>query len=105
MKKIGLIMMVLFLLSSIGCDGILKHTVTFNPNGGSMSSSTTVAVEHGKSIIQPTQPVREGYIFIGWFDKKEGGTEWNFQIDRVTGDLTLYAQWKATRMTLESVSP
>lgn len=105
MKKIGLIMMVLFLLSSIGCDGILKHTVTFNPNGGSMSSSTTVAVEHGKSIIQPTQPVREGYIFLGWFDKKEGGTEWNFQIDRVTGDLTLYAQWKATRMTLESVSP
>ena len=105
MKKSGLIMMVLFLLSSIGCDGILKHTVTFNPNGGSMSSSTTVAVEHGKSIIQPAQPVREGYIFLGWFDKKEGGKQWNFQIDRVTQDLTLHAQWKGTRMTAESSSP
>lgn len=105
MKKIGLIMVIGFLFFSIGCDETLKHTVTFDPNGGQMSSATTVAVEHGKSIIQPAQPVRDGYIFLGWFDKKEGGTQWNFQIGRVIENVTLYAQWKGTRTTAEFSLP
>ena len=105
MKKIGLLAVLSFLVLAVGCNEIPKHTVTLNPNGGKMTSAETVTVEHGKSLMQPAQPVREGYIFIGWFDKKEGGTQWNFQINRVTGDLTLYAQWKATRMTSESASP
>lgn len=102
MKSIGFIVTVFILLIATGCNETLKYTVTFQTNGGTLSSSTTVAVEHGKSLMQPAQPVREGYIFIGWFDQKEGGKQWNFQIDRVTADLTLYAQWKETRTAAEA---
>lgn len=105
MKKTGWFIIVGFLLFFTGCGETLKYTVTFDPCGGTMSSASSVSVEHGKSVIQPGQPVRDGFIFIGWFDKKEGGTQWNFQINRVTQDLTLYAQWKATRMTLETSTP
>lgn len=98
MKKLVLFLLVGLLF--VGCDEILKHTVTFEPNGGELSSTKAVTVENGKSVFRPKDPVREGYIFAGWFDKKSGGKEWNFVIDRVIEDKTLYAQWKATALIL-----
>ena len=71
--------------------GTPTFTVTFNSNGGSTVSPITVA--SGSTISEPTAPTQTGYIFDGWY--KESGliNVWNFAIDTVTGNVTLYAKW------------
>ena len=72
------------------------YTVTFNANGGSGGmSSKTVSV--GSSISLPTTTfTRSGYEFVGWNTKTNGSgiSYTNGQKITVSGDITLYAQWK-----------
>ena len=66
------------------------HTVTFNPNGGTVSPDTA-ETENGKLPDLPI-PERSGYRFNGWYTAESGG-------ERVTTDTifsettTIYAQW------------
>lgn len=41
-----------------------SYTFTFDSNGGSEVAPITAA--YGSDIVRPTDPVREGYAFIGW---------------------------------------
>jgi len=47
-------------------------------------------------IAKPTDPVRAGYAFDGWFKDEEFAEAWNFATDIITGDLKLYAKWGKT---------
>ncbi|MDR2424371.1 MAG: InlB B-repeat-containing protein, partial [Prevotellaceae bacterium] len=67
------------------------HTVTFNSQDGSDVASQTV--EHGALATSPTNPTRIGYTFGGWFKEANCTNEWNFTVDAVTSDITLYAKW------------
>ena len=67
------------------------HTVTFNTNGGSNVDPQTVA--EGAKATKPTNPVREGYTFAGWFKETTLDNEWNFDTDVVFAGITLYAKW------------
>ncbi|EHY0418834.1 InlB B-repeat-containing protein [Listeria monocytogenes] len=56
------------------------------------TTSQTVAYQH--LVQDPTDPTKEGYTFIGWYDEKTGGTEWDFATDKMPAkDITLYAQF------------
>ena len=69
------------------------YTVTFNSNGGSAVAS--IHTSSGGTIIMPENPVREGYVFAGWY-KDEAFTEiftFGADGDKITKDITLYAQW------------
>ncbi|MDE7262734.1 MAG: InlB B-repeat-containing protein [Oscillospiraceae bacterium] len=71
-----------------GC-GQSEHTVQFDENysGGSVSSQTVMAVDASNA------PVREGYLFLGWY-KDAGLTQpWDDTKDKVKSDMTLYAGW------------
>lgn len=74
-------------------DGDYKvgYHVTFSSRGGSKVSSATAV--GGTLIKAPASPVRSGYVFGGWY--KEAGlvNRWNFNLDKVTQDITLYAKW------------
>ena len=70
------------------------YTVTFDSNGG--SSIDSVVVTENTLVIQPADPTREGYTFIGWYQDEACTVSWNFQTTKVTGDITLYAGWKQT---------
>ena len=71
-------------------------TVTFDSNGGGEVESQTI--QQGQQVQRPADPVKEGYTFIGWYDKNDldnkyyNMPEWNFRYS-VTGDLELVAQW------------
>ena len=70
----------------------LNHLiVTFDSQGGSAVSRQTVA-KSGKAT-KPTDPVRSGYKFDGWYKERECTTPWNFSQDTVTQDTTLYAKF------------
>ena len=64
--------------------------VYFEPNNGD-------SVKEVKSlpgyIEEPEEPVREGYIFDGWYTEEELEYEWDFDFDEAFSTLYLYAKW------------
>ena len=79
---------------------VLKsYTVTWNPNGGSVSPTSTTKT-HGSTLGTLPTPTRAAdaqytYTFKGWFTAATGGTQISASTT-VTGNVTYYAQWTAT---------
>ena len=76
-------------------------TVSFDSNGGSTVPGQTVNV--GSMIDRPTDPIKAGFSFAGWFTNPGLTIPWDFKVDTVSGDLTLYAKW--TEATTPPVIP
>ncbi len=79
----------------IGSDGKTyyfypKYTVTFDPAGGNMES-TTATTAGGILTGMPT-PTKEGYAFTGWYTTPEG-TDYVEQHKVYNAPTTLYAHW------------
>lgn len=69
------------------------YTVTFNANGGSVFLPS-MSVTNGAVYNSLPNPTRDGYTFVGWFTKKEGGTQITPNtIVNLKNDQTLYAHW------------
>lgn len=74
----------------------LKHTVTFNPNGGTVTPSTKT-VHHRQSIgVLPT-PTLTGKYFNGWFTAKTGGSLVQNDYIVTSDSIVLYAQWRDSK--------
>lgn len=69
-----------------------KRTISFYLNDGTSEKSIKI-INEGNKIVKPEDPVREGYIFVGWYDAKENGNEYDFTKE-ITSDISLYAYWK-----------
>ena len=65
-----------------GQPPVASYTVTFKDYNGNILKTETV--EEGKAATAPADPVREGYVFVGW-DKA---------FSNVTGDLTVTALYE-----------
>ena len=72
-------------------------TVTFNVDG----EETTVSAMNGKKVAKPEAPVKEGYTFIGWYKDSSYNEVYNFDVEVVKGDLTLYARFVETTTTTD----
>ena len=87
-----------FALTLTGC-GETNHknpegttwTVTFDPNGGTAVPSQTV--KDGEKAVKPTNPTKEGYSFVNWYEDSSAVTPFDFSI-AITADWTLYAGWQ-----------
>ena len=69
-------------------------TVTFDSNGGSEVPSKII--EAGGTVTMPDAPTKDGYVFAGWFTDNvtfENAFTFGIDGDKVTQDITLYAQW------------
>ena len=49
-----------------------KYTVSFNPNGGTVDTSS-IEVTYGSTYGTLPTPIRDGYNFIGWYTDASGG--------------------------------
>jgi uncharacterized repeat protein (TIGR02543 family) len=74
---------------------VVVHTVTFNPNDGTVTSTTTPKL-HDTEIGDLPMPTRTGYTFTGWFTAATGGTQIS-ATTQVTADVTYYAHWAANQ--------
>lgn len=72
---------------------VTMHTVTFLYNYEDLGTYKTISVKSGNEIAEPENPVRPGYVFLGWFTSAEDGTKYQFD-QAVTENLTLYAHWE-----------
>lgn len=78
----------------------IKYTVTLNPNGGILST-TTITVNPGKTYGNLPTPTRDGYKFEGWFTESTGGTEIKSTTKvEIAGDHILYAHWKGNEIVV-----
>lgn len=64
------------------------YEITFNSNGGSEVSS--VKVKENDKIPEPDDPIKEGYIFAGWYYNEE---LYDFDMP-VKSNMTLDAEWE-----------
>ena len=73
--------------------------ITLDANGGKVSRTRLNANADGSVPALPTPQERDGYIFGGWYDEKDGG-EQVFEGDVLTESTTLYAHWFELRVTV-----
>jgi len=71
-----------------------RYIVTFDSPGGSGIAPQTIP--YNGFVTKTADPARAGYTFAGWYMDKECTTAWEFVVDRVTADMTLYARWTAS---------
>lgn len=50
-------------------------------------------VDTGKYVIEPEEPVRDGYIFVGWYVDESFSEIFDFVNTVIEKDTTLYARW------------
>ena len=74
-------------------------TVTFNPNGGTLTGAATSSEQQNAPIAQPADPTRTGHTFTGWYKDLACTQPWDFD-DWLTGDMTLYAGWRILNYTI-----
>ena len=72
-----------------------KYTVVFDSNNGRFSNtySLELTVNTGSLLTVPEEPIRDGYVFVGWAKNSEGTQLWDFSNDKVVNNITLYAVW------------
>ena len=69
------------------------YTLTYHVNGGSKLKNATKTVTYDDVYGTLASPKRKGYTFKGWYTAKTKGTKVTSST-KVTGDATIYAQWK-----------
>lgn len=82
-----IILVILVALLLIIFNRKIKYDITFETNGGSLVE--TCSVDEDGLIIKPEDPVREGYVFLGWY---YNGELFDFSTP-VTSDMVLEARW------------
>lgn len=71
-----------------------KFTVTFDTGEGSKIPSQSV--ETGSKAKSPeVDPVREGYVFAGWYKEQRYKNPFNFNTETIRKETTIYAKWMA----------
>lgn len=98
MKKIIIVVILVLLVNLAACINPVQqteYTVIFDSCGGSAVASQTVA--KGGYVARPTV-VHDSYSLNGWYTSPVAsqGRAWNFDTDRVSADITLYAVWSTT---------
>lgn len=73
-----------------GGGGSSSLTVKFETNGAPAIKS--VSVSRNNVITAPTAPVKDGFVFDGWYTDKNFATKFDFNT-KITKSITLYAKW------------
>ncbi len=83
----------------------LIRTLTFNPMGGTIGTTTMDVVMLEPFGTLPT-PTRSGYQFAGWYydDSYSGNAIKSTDICSLTGNSTLYARWEKLTIDIEKIS-
>ena len=72
---------------------INTYTLTFDANGGTVSTSS-VEIKYGNTYGTLPTPTRRNYKFVGWFTARTGGKEVTSSTRMSASDTTIYARWE-----------
>ena len=118
-KRVSLIWLSLLFVCltafSVGCSDGSDKTPGEDPPSGSVGTTVTVTfdlcteldttavlpmtVEKGSTIEKPEVFVNgendDNWQIVGWYTENTYETEWDFDMDEVESNITLYAKWKS----------
>ncbi len=82
---------------------VSTYNVHFNTDGGTKIDSQTVNA--GTKAARPNDPVKEGFLFGGWYKDEECTEVFDFT-EPVSGNTTIYAKWTEKEdSTPETIKP
>ncbi len=76
---------------------INQYSISFISNGG--TAVATITQDYGTTVIAPTNPLRTGYTFDGWYSDVALTVPYTFTTMPVN-DVTLYAAWLVAQYTI-----
>ncbi|HOP65912.1 MAG TPA: InlB B-repeat-containing protein [Bacilli bacterium] len=76
-----------------------SYFAVFESNGGSHINSVEMALN--TVITKPTNPTKDGYVFVGWYSDEALENEWDFDTT-ITANTVLYAKWAAAQTTFNT---
>lgn len=100
MRKFLIAALLCMLAAAFAACAAGSHTLTFEVSGGSAVPAQSVGAD--AVTERPEDPVREGYLFRGWY-ADEGFTELFVFGEALTEDVTVYAKWaESVTLTFDS---
>lgn len=85
---IGIVLLIACVVFAISHAGF---TVTFDTNGGSQIENQKVM--YGQLVKVEDDPVKEGYVFTGWYSDRGCTKAFDISKDTVHESITLYSGW------------
>ncbi len=80
----------------------IEYTVSFDLNyEGATGAPASQTVKNGGKAIKPVAPVRNGYVFTGWFTNTTGIETFDFN-SLISSNIVLYAGWVINSEELDS---
>ena len=76
------------------------YKVTFEPNGGSPAPEAKTIL-HGQKLSEPPKMTLAEKEFEGWYKDTSFTSKWNFESDKVTENIKLYAKWDKIKITIK----
>ena len=73
-------------------QGNKSFTVSFEANGG-LPAPDAQTLKAGKKAEEPVAMSKDGFSFGGWFKEAAFENHWDFDVDTVGANITLYAKW------------
>jgi uncharacterized repeat protein (TIGR02543 family) len=73
-------------------------SIGFDVGGG--SQVPTLYAPLGSLVILPAGPILTNHLFVGWFKDAALTQPWNSSVDRLNGNITLYAKFDASFHTV-----
>ena len=72
-----------------------QHQVTFDLDGGEINGSSiySVKVNNDETVGKPTDPVKDGYRFSGWYKDTNFNKQFDFDNEKIVDDMTIYAKY------------
>lgn len=70
---------------------MVTYTVTFDLDGGTGTASAQVV--NGRLLPKPADPQKDGNVFIGWYADSAFTEKFDFETQKITGNVTLYARF------------
>ena len=83
---VGIVVLIACVVFAISHAGF---TVTFDTNGGSQIENQKVM--HGQLVNVENDPVKEGYVFTGWYSDKDCTKAFDISKDTGNESITLYS--------------
>lgn len=81
----------------------LSRSVSFNLNGAEGEIPQTQIITSEQKLEYPLVPLREGYVFRGWYTESDCVNLFDFS-SVITEDLVLYAGWYAVNVTANKIN-
>ena len=76
------------------------YKVTFEANGGSPAPEAKIIL-HGQKLTEPPKMTLAEKEFEGWYKDESFTSKWNFESDKVTENIKLYAKWDKIKISLQ----